>query len=373
MELINATKMQAGYTTGTDSTGRESLIVVVKGTFNFPKSPKEKPPLAEEQIPLIMADTFTGKAGFSAPVYEVDYSPIKPMCDVILLGGAYAPTDKPVTQLQVGMKVANVAKTFIVVGNRHWETSNNNCHPSSPNTFTYLPLTYDCAFGGIDNYLSDENQHIAYMPNPVGKGYHKHLVNKLIDGSPLPNTEAINQTICHPNHHYTPMAFSPVGRNWEPRYHYGGTYDDEWLDTQSPFLPKDFDNRYFQCAPSDQQMTYPTGGEEVILINLSPDCKKVQFRLPTIAMPVVFFYKKGKKYESKAVIDTIVLEPNKRTFSITWRTSLALRKNIFEIPQILVGKMSNGWWRAHTSGKTWYPSLAHLAKAKRQKSKEQTI
>lgn len=59
MELLNATKMQAGYTMGMAPDGRESLVVVVKGTFRIPEEGRE-PELAEEQVPLVMADVFAG-------------------------------------------------------------------------------------------------------------------------------------------------------------------------------------------------------------------------------------------------------------------------------------------------------------------------
>ena len=44
---------------------------------------------------------------------------------------------------------------------------------------------------------------------------------------------------------------------------------------------------------------------------------------------------------------------------------------MFEIPQVLVGKMSCGWWRARELGKTYYPSLAHLAKANKSEVEEE--
>jgi hypothetical protein len=82
-------------------------------------------------------------------------------------------------------------------------------------------------------------------------------------------------------------------------------------------------------------------------------------------VPVVFFKKNGDRDEASAVIDTIVLEPEKNIFTLTWRAQIDLRKNIFEIPQVLVGKMSRGWWRARELGKDYYPSLAHLAESKK--------
>lgn len=369
MELINATKMQAGYTLGIDVSGREFIVVAVKGAFAFPKHPDDKPHLAEQQLPLIMSDTFSGAPGFSAPIYEVDYSPSKPACDVILIGSAYAPAGKPVTQVQVGMKVGSVIKTFMVSGDRHWETGAVGSSPSKPQAFEQMPISYDRAFGGVDNFHADTSRHTAYMLNPVGKGYHRELDSYLVAGTPLPNTEGLNQPIRSPDQNYKPMAFGVIGRNWEPRYRYGGTYDEAWLEHEFPFLPKDFDKRYFQCAPPDQQMPYPQGGEEVVLVNLSAS-GRVQFRLPKLDLAVTAFPKRGDKQELIAVIDTIVIEPNQSSFSMTWRVNLPLRKNIFEIQQILVGKMTKAWWRAHNSGKTWYPSLAHLAQARYQAVKD---
>ncbi|MCK7582586.1 MAG: DUF2169 domain-containing protein [Chromatiales bacterium] len=51
--------------------------------------------LHDEQLPLVMADTFTGEPGLSAPVYEVDFAPRKHRCDVLLVGSAHAPGGRP--------------------------------------------------------------------------------------------------------------------------------------------------------------------------------------------------------------------------------------------------------------------------------------
>jgi len=56
---------------------------------------------------------------------------------------------------------------------------------------------------------------------------------------------------------------------------------------------------------------------------------------------------------------------------MTWRACLPLKKNMFEIPQVLVGKMSRGWWRARELGKTYYPSLAQLAMEKKAETEEE--
>ena len=81
MDLINATNMIAGYTMGMEPSGRELLVVVVKGTFHIPTKLGEAPRLHEQQVPLIMADTFTGEPGYSAPYSEIDFAPRKLKCD----------------------------------------------------------------------------------------------------------------------------------------------------------------------------------------------------------------------------------------------------------------------------------------------------
>src|SRR5438094_752971 len=115
MDLVNETKLVAGYTMATDKTGREWLVVVAKGTYGIPDRPDCEPPLLEEQVPLVMTDMFTGEPGFSAPLYESDFSPRKPRCDVLLNGSCYAPGGKPAIQVQVGLRVGSLTKSFNVV------------------------------------------------------------------------------------------------------------------------------------------------------------------------------------------------------------------------------------------------------------------
>ncbi len=369
MELLNATRIQAGYTMGMQPDGRELLVVVAKGTFTIPVR-RGEPQLAEQQKPLIEADTFTGEPGFSAPAYEVDYSPVKRHCDVLLVGSAYAPGGRPCTRVQVSLRVGPVFKSFAVLGDRFWESGNIAIRPGYPARFEVMPITYDRAFGGTDNFHANEKKHSAYMPNPVGRGYHRQLGRELVDGTPMPNTEELKRPVTMPNGICQPMAFGPLGRGWEPRLKFAGTYDQAWLDDTFPFLPSDFDDAYYQAAPADQQMPFPEGGETVFLENLTPE-GQTTFQLPQMDIPVVFFYKKGGREERKAVLDTIVLEPDEGVFTLTWRTTIPLKRNIFEIPQVLVGRKSRGWWRARELGKAYYPSLAELARERRLEAEEE--
>lgn len=349
--------------------GRELLVVVIKGTFNLPLDGSE-PKLLDEQIPLVDADIYTGEPGFSAPLYEVDYAPHKARCDVLLNGSAYAPNARPTKKVPVRLRVGSMVKEFDVIGDRTWQVSKAGYTHSFPQPFTVMPISYDVAFGGSDDQHPNKNKHSAYMPNTVGRGYHVNTSHELMHGTPLPNTEERGKSVSLPAGKYRPMAFGVIARNWEPRYRYGGTYDQNWIDNVFPFLPADFNDAYYQAAPVDQQIDFLHTNEVVELINLTPPGRTV-FRLPKKEIPVTFFLKKGDKETRQAMADTLVLEPDLNRFTITWRAHLPLKKNMFEVPQVLAGTMPRAWWRARELGKTYYSSLEELSRSKRAQAVEE--
>lgn len=340
MELINATRMLAGYTMGLEPSGRELLVGVIKGTFVLPKA-GEAVRLHEEQQPLVMADTFTGEPGFSAPLHEVDFAPRKHACDVLLAGSAYAPGGRPAERVRVGLQVGRVNKSFDVVGDRVWSAGATGIRATQAKPFVRMPVSYDLAFGGVDQESEDPKDHAAYMPNPIGRGFRKQLKNEWVDGRPLPNTEELGEAVTWPANKYRPMAFGPVGRGWEPRLRHAGTYDQQWLDDVFPFLPKDFDEQYFQAAPHDQQVPLPKAPMQVTLVNLTPDGLR-QFVLPHFEAPVTVFPRGSEREDYTAALDTIVIEPDNERFSMTWRVARPLRKNMFEVAQLQVGKRGYG-------------------------------
>ena len=242
MNLLNATGMAAGYTMGLDKAGYEHVVVVVKGTFTLPK-PGETPKLADEQVPLVDADLFTGEPGLSATLVECDYALEKPRCDVLLNGAAYAPGGRPVERIAVGLQVGAWRKSFVVVGNREWRRAGVGYSPSAPEPFDRMPISYDNAFGGTDARMRDPAQHGTYLPNPVGRGWHMHIYPELVLGTPVSNTEETRDPVRDPGGKYRPMAFGPIGRGWPSRIRYAGTYDQNWIDNVFPFLPDDFDSR----------------------------------------------------------------------------------------------------------------------------------
>jgi hypothetical protein len=373
MNLVNPTKLLASYTMSTAPDGRESLVVVVKGTYTIPDQEDKPPRLADKPMPLVMTDEFTGEPGFSAPLYEIDFAPRKPRCDVLLNGSAYAPGGKPTERVQVTLQVGGLSKSFNVVGNRVYKAGALYIAVSDITPFTVMPISYNNAFGGVDRSNEDPAKHRWYLLNHAGVGFHADTSAKALNDKPLPNTEEIGHAVSNPGGNYKPMAFGPVGRSWQPRIKWAGTYDQKWRDETCPFLPKDFDDRYFQAAAEDQQMSYPKGGEPVVLTNLTPQ-GRTAFRLPDrVRLPVVFFLRDGTLKEVPAVVDTILLEPDKKRFALVWRASLPLRRTIREVTLIKLGQTARYWERLERratrgKGKRRFASLAELVGSARQPS-----
>jgi hypothetical protein len=345
MELINSTRMLTGYTMGMEPSGREFLIVVIKGTFRIPA--QSGAPLRlheEEQVPMVMSDVFYGEPGLSAPKYEVDFALRKRSCDVLLNASAYAPDGRPARRVEVAAQIGNWSKSFAVIGDRTWQAEGVGVEPSSAMPYTQMPITYDRAFGGIDNAHVDSDKHAAFMANPAGRGFHSRLVKEWIHGTPLPNTEELVRPVNWVNGDFKPMSFGAIGRHWQPRVAYAGTYDEKWLEEHSPFLPPDFDDRYYQAAPPDQQLPVPLGEQTVRLTNLTADGQR-SFVLPHLEAPVHVFPKNGKREDLTAFVDTVIIEPDEERVMMTWRVARPLKRNMFEVAQVMVGKRGWEWWQ----------------------------
>lgn len=341
MQLVNATNMSAGYTMGMQVDGRELLVVVVKGTFTIPP-PGEEPLLAEEQVPVVETDVFTGEPGFSAPLYEIDFAARKPRCDVLLNGSAFAPNGIPAERVPIMLRVGDWQKSFYVVGNRVWQRGLSGFKASKPEPFTKMPFSYNNAFGGIDRSFEEEKTHRWYPTNHAGIGYYEYLKDRFVIGKPLPNTEEIDKPITKPNGKYQPMALGPIGRAWQQRVRWAGTYDQNWMENVSPFLPEDFRDEYYQAAPEDQWIDYPGGGEEVELVNLTPK-GKTAFKIPVYDLFIEFYYKNKDRKKVKANIDTLLFEPDLARFTLCWRVCLPLRRNMHEMRLAVAGRMPGSW------------------------------
>lgn len=350
MQIWNQMGYQHEFTMGLDKAGHEWVVVVVKATFDFPAMPGEPVRKSAEQAPLVFADTQTGEPGYSATLWETDFAFRKPRCDVVANGCAYAPNGRPTERVPVGIKVGNWSKLFEVVGHREWRSIGPLFTTTSPQPFLKLPISYDVAWGGVDRLDPEDKLPASYRYNPVGTGWSRAKNQRLIPGLRLPNTQAVGEDIRSPFGDYKPMSFGPMGRGWPGRIEYGGTYDQNWIDNIFPFLPQDFDERYFQMAPPDQQIDAPRGGEDVQLVNLTRE-GRLSFRLPQTALPMRLFKGRLTAFEGNVSPDTILFDLEARRFSIVWRLSHRIERTVLDFTECWVGAPTESMIHAHETGR----------------------
>ena len=56
-------------------------------------------------------------------------------------------------------------------------------------------------------------------------------------------------------------------------------------------------------------------------------------------MPIVFFRRRADRVAMKGTLDTLLFEPDAERFSMVWRATLKLQRDIFEVPQAAIGRM----------------------------------
>ena len=350
MLIRTSTRYASQFTMAMDVAGREFLSLVVKGTFDFP-GPGQVARRSRDQRPLILADIYDGPPGFSAPKWETDFAFRKAACDVVLQGAAYAPGGQPAERVRVGLRVGDWVKQFDVVGPRQWRTLGPSVTATRPYPFTRLAFSYDTAFGGPDRSWQGEGAPV-FMDNPYGLGFAAARSGSRIDGLDLPLTEDPADPVTSPFGAHRPMALGPVARVTPRRARHAGTYDDDWKANVFPFLPADFDERYYQCAPEDQQIAPPAPGLPVVILGLTPQGRE-EFRLPYTALPVRVF--RGRETALAATLrpDTLCFDTEARQFTLTWRCDVPIRHHLTEFSEAWVGPPSRGLLHALASGKAY--------------------
>lgn len=376
MNIQNFTPFPASATVNVDKDGRKQLVVVCKGTFCFEDGINNKPPsLNIEQLPIFDSISYFGEPGFSAPRHEGDFSSPRPKCDVILNGSAVAPEGVEITENICSLKLSTINKSLRVIGDRYWfKRGIGEVSLSKPLPFTTKAISYDRAYGGGElnpkKSTAEEEVFTYLINNPVGVGYYPHSKTSELDGKPAPNIEKIDESVKnYTSEKYTPVSFGPIGRNWSPRYQLGGTFDSDWAENRRPFLPLDFDNRFYQCVPEDQQTEYLQGGELVEITGMSP-LQHISFKIPELYPDIMLSLFNGKTIDLQSNVDTCLIETDKFRFSLVWRASWPVKGKLSDILNIVVGTPTRAYKRAEMLGKEYKPagikSLANVRTTKKE-------
>ncbi len=379
LEFINDTELQATWHFAFDLEGREVVYTRAKVTYQLPPEdptnrgrPDANAPLqlAQKQLPLVEADEHFGEPGKSATRYESDFAQLKPRCDVLVIGSAYAPRQQPTRSVDVGFACGSLHKTLTVSGAQYWDQTLTGLRASDPEPFLTRTLTYDLAYGGSDVLEEKPEQCETYRQNPVGCGFYPlSAKEKKLGGKRIASIHERGRPAVEPVGQYAPLSLTPLARNVASRLAFTGTYDEKWLNERVPLMPLDFDMRYFQCAPDDQQMPYPRGGELVMLQNLTPT-GNTSFRLPQPQLTILYTFHNGRAVQHEAVVDTVTIEPDKGVLTMCYRASMAMPKSCFDIRQLVVGRTAEQHRVSQRrAGKPHYKGLGELVRAQLDQKK----
>lgn len=325
LQLKNHTPFAPAINLFPDERGVDTLFVVIKATFQLGNTLS----VAEEQVPPVLADEFWGDPITSSIKYASDVHLTKPSTDVILVGRAWAPQGQQATQIDARLVVAERQGTVRVSGNRFWR--NDSVTTTEP--FSSMPIVYEYAFGGIHEVDPAKPEILAEERNPIGRGFRGKRSSKEMEGMPLPNIEDPQCPVDKSGDKAWPAGFAFMAPAWLPRRSYAGTYDEAWQKQRAPYLPEDFNPRFFNIAhPNFIYDRYLRGGEPVALDNLSRQ-GTVRFNLPVCRLAAKVRVA-GQNETPPLNLETVLIEPEQDRLCMTWRGAVPCDKKALKVERI---------------------------------------
>jgi hypothetical protein len=342
LQFRNDTGLEGTIFLSPDPDGVDTVYAVVKGTFALGGLAEWGEALpAAEQLPVAMAPVHHGEPDASSIRVPSDVGLEKPGTDVLLVGHAYAPGAWPVEQADVALAAGPVRRHVRVLGDRVWSGAAGETIPR-PAPFERLPLVWERAFGGTD--VVDGTPQ-GELRNPVGTGFRAPDGDRPPDGVRLPNLEDPAHPILSPKDRPPPACFAPVAAHWEPRRSFAGTYDDAWQRERAPYLPTDFDPRFFQLAPPELVVPgFLQGGDPVEVLGARPGGHPLRFRLPAVRVTVAYALDAGTEART-ANLDTVLVEPDEMRVVVTWRAALPCDKRALRVREVRATVARLPGWR----------------------------
>ncbi|AKT37026.1 DUF2169 family type VI secretion system accessory protein [Chondromyces crocatus] len=309
----------------------EKLAAIVKATFELQDDGALElaPPARTRGIRF--ADIPWEKTQPESIVFPADVCLRKPGTDVVLVAKAHAPGDDPVPSFDVRVEVGPLKKSLVIFGRRLWVEDGRALTPPAP--VLEMELRYDHAWGGRDD--DPPAPPLEEARNPIGRGVVRHP--SALTHQEAPSIEDPAHPIRSVRTRPPPAGFGVVGRSWEPRRQYAGTYDETWQSFKAPLMPDDFDDRHNLCASPGLIADPPlVGGELVRLLNLTRGGGAVSFTLPRITLEIDFRIPDRDPIAFAPHLDTVLLDlyeagPEKPvTVELVWRASVPAPRRLRE-------------------------------------------
>ena len=345
MELINHTGFAAEFFRQFNLSGALNGVVAVRGTFDLVHQQVLSP--SEMQEPFQWSDIYAGDPHQSHLITPSDFVPFKPGTDITILGTSYVPDGVPKPNWVCGVRIGQrLTKLIRVHGSRFWEPLHKPPQRGQNSDFagwrltdaesaTKVPITWRKAFGGARLLATDDaGLPLLHPYNGLGSG--------LLDGDlspkdrlvPAPQIEAIDEPIQDWQQDYLPQGFAPVPPWWRFRQRHVGTVDEKWIAERHPFLPMDFDYRFYQVAHPDLVVEpWLDGGEVIELAHLDPGHKILVTKLPGLSFTIRLRRPRQLPQEQPLILDGVHIDLHAAPprVQLTWRTGFPCDINVGEI------------------------------------------
>ncbi|KYF69906.1 DUF2169 family type VI secretion system accessory protein [Sorangium cellulosum] len=297
MDVVSACPLRVASSLWQPRAGAWALTIVCKATYTL--APGESR-LAPEQDEPTSVDVYWQDDDHRSLVLGSDLAPFKRRADVLVVGHAHAPGRRPVTSLLARLAVGAIDKSIAVFGDRVFTQDGAL---SEPVPFVKMSLRWERAAGG------------AGTANPVGVPSDRRGI------TPAPNLEVPGAHVAGRRDVIEPVGFGPIAPSWPGRAHKLGWHAATWSHarwSEQP-LPDDIDAGYFNAAPPDQQMDELCPDERIVLENLHPAHARLVTRLRAVAPRAVVERGGAAAQERKLRCDTLCIDTDRGTCSLTWR------------------------------------------------------
>ncbi|MBU2896135.1 DUF2169 family type VI secretion system accessory protein [Vibrio hepatarius] len=209
---------------------------------------------------------YLGEPGSSVMKIDHEFPVTKQNTDVLVYGKARSYAKRPVVYHECRLLIdGHIDKTISVHGERLWVQHGGTVTVSNPQPFVEADIHYGKALGG------DER-------NRVGCGIASSTAELL--KKPVPSVFFPSEEWAPNSKNVRVAGLGPIAPFFAERTQYGGTFDAHWEEHRRPLLPQDFNPKFYQSAPSDQQCDgFLVGGERLMMSGFNHD-EVISFRFP---------------------------------------------------------------------------------------------
>lgn len=325
LQIKNTTPFVADVNLFPNPQGVDTLYPVIKATFNVVDG---RITIADQQMNLVKSDQYFGDPSSSSIKQIGDYHPAKPCSDVFVFGDCIIADGAAAVSCDVDVEIGTLKKSLRVFGDRYWDRG----RISTPEMFDHLPLVYERAFGGV--VRSEANLvEVPYPANPAGLGFAGGRDIEQMNDQPLPNIEDPSCLIEHTTDEPIPAGFAPIAPFWSSRSEHAGSYDERWQVERAPFLPLDFNEKFFQCASKGLIYDGFLNGNEPVMVSNMRHQGLWCFTLPDASIECLVKWR-NDLINVPLNLESVSLYPNSSSLVMVWRGALKVNQWALQVDEI---------------------------------------